>query len=271
MSAGAAAAPWSACGVVTLLSDFGHSDAYVGIMKGVVLGIAPAARLVDLTHSVPAQAIEVGAHLLRNAVAYFPPGTVHLAVVDPGVGSARAPIAVITARAALVGPDNGLLHASATALGVREIRRLDEPRFFRHPVGSTFHGRDVFAPVAAHLAAGQSPGDLGPPLEAMQALPLPEARRAGDRVEGRVIHVDGFGNLITNVPEEMVRDLPPSAFVRIAGHRAGPLCTTYADVPQGAPVALISSWGTLEIAVRGGSAALALAVERGDAVSVAVE
>lgn len=269
MSRPAAATPWQANGIVTLLSDFGHSDPYVGIMKGVILDIAPAARLVDITHAVPAQAVAVGAMLLRSAAEYFPAGTVHLAVVDPGVGTARAAIAVITERAAFVGPDNGLLHASAEALGVREVRHLAEPRFFRPTVGSTFHGRDVFAPVAAHLAAGAAPADLGPPLAAMHTLAVPAARRSGDAVDGEVIHVDHFGNLITNLPDALLRDLPNGAIVSVGGKVVGPLRATYGDVEEGALLALISSWGTLEIAVRGGSAAATLALARGAAVRAA--
>jgi S-adenosylmethionine hydrolase len=265
----APAVRWTANGVVTLLTDFGQADAYVGIVKGVVLAVAPTARLVDLTHAVPAQDVAVGATLLRSAVDYFSAGTVHLAVVDPGVGTARAAIAVITERAALVGPDNGLLWPSAEALGVCEIRRLAEPRFFRPTVGSTFHGRDIFAPVAAHLAAGLPPGELGPPVESMQPLAVAAARRAADQVDGEVIHVDHFGNLITNIPDTMLRALPPAAVASVDGRVVGPLRVAYGDVAEGSLLALISSWGTLEIAVRGGSAAQVLGIGRGARVRVA--
>lgn len=242
--------------IITLLTDFGTADAYVGIMKGTILGIAPAARLVDLTHAVPPQAVRVGALLLRSAVEYFPDGTVHLAVVDPGVGSARAPVLVETERALFVGPDNGLLAPAATALGVRGVRRLTNDRYFRQPVSDTFHGRDIFAPVAAHLAAGTPAEELGPALDDLQRLDLPEARCERGAVHGEVIYVDRFGNLITNIAvSALTRFRPPSLSVRVAGMTLSPLASSYAAVASGAMVALISSWSTLEIAVRDGSAA----------------
>src|SRR5215470_7388033 len=176
-----------ASGIITLLSDFGSRDAYVGIMKGVMLGICPAARLVDLTHEVPAQAVQLGALGLRSAVAYFPVGTVHLAVVDPGVGSVRHPVAVIGERAILVGPDNGLLAPAAATLGAYSVRRLTCSELFLQPVSATFHGRDVFAPVAAHLAAGTPPHALGPELPALQPLSLPAPRVDTSTIHGEVI------------------------------------------------------------------------------------
>src|SRR5712691_5770640 len=151
-------------GIITLTTDFGTRDAYVGVMKGVVLGICPAARLIDLSHEVPPQAVRLGALLLRSAVEYFPSGTVHLAVVDPGVGGARQPVLAVTERALLVGPDNGLLAPAAALLGVRAVHRLEREAFFRQPVSQTFHGRDVFAPVAAHLAGGATPDAFGSEL-----------------------------------------------------------------------------------------------------------
>jgi S-adenosylmethionine hydrolase len=257
-------------GLITLLSDFGVRDAYVGIMKGVLLSIAPAARLVDLTHEIPPQAVEVGALVLRSAVPYFPAGTVHLAVVDPGVGTARAPVAVRTARALLVGPDNGLLApAAATLGGATAVHAIENPSLLRQPVGDTFHGRDVFAPAAAHLAAGAAIETLGAPRHGLLALPLPEAVAAPDGVRGVVVHVDRFGNLLTNVARAALRafrHLPLS--VRVAEMATAPLRHAYGDVAPGELVALWSSWDTIEIAVRDGSAAARLGVGRGAAVTV---
>lgn len=245
-----------ASGIITLLTDFGTRDAYVGIMKGVALGICPAARLVDLTHEVPPQAVRLGALVLRNAVEFFADGSVHVAVVDPGVGSARAPLLVVTDRAYLVGPDNGLLAPAAAALGLRAVRRLANEEFFRHPVSDTFHGRDVFAPVAAHLAAGRPPDAFGPELPGLQPLDLPAPRSEANAVHGEVLYVDRFGNLITNIPAAALGSFhAPGVSVRIAGMTLSPLAPTYAAVAPGALVALVGSWRTLEVAVRDGNAA----------------
>ena len=243
-------------GIITLLSDFGTRDTYVGIMKGVALGICPAARLVDLTHEVPPQGVQIGALLLRGAVEYFPDGTVHLAVVDPGVGGPRAPVLVVTERAVLVGPDNGLLAPAAAALGLRAVRRLARDDLFRHPVSDTFHGRDVFAPVAAHLAAGVPPDAFGPELPGLVPLAAPEPRVEAAAVHGEVVYVDRFGNLITNIPAAALTAFPAhSLSVRIAEMTLSPLVSSYSAVAPGAPLALVGSWRTLEVAVRNGSAA----------------
>jgi S-adenosyl-L-methionine hydrolase (adenosine-forming) len=255
-------------GIITFLTDFGMQDAYVGVMKGVVLGICPNTRLVDLTHGIPAQAVALGALQLRSAVRYFPDGTIHLAVVDPGVGSARAAVLAVTDRAVLVGPDNGLLAPAAAALGLRAVYRLERDQYFRQPVSHTFHGRDVFAPVAAHLAAGVPPDAFGAAQPALQPLGVPEARVDGGTVHGEVICVDRFGNLITNIPRGALAAFNASSVsVRIAGMTLSPLAATYAAVAPGAPVALIGSWDTLEVAVRDGNAAAQL----GAAIATRVE
>jgi S-adenosylmethionine hydrolase len=243
-------------GIITLTTDFGTRDAYVGIMKGVVLGICPAARLVDLTHEVPPQAIRLGALLLRSAVEYFPAGTVHLAVVDPGVGGARQPVLVVTEGALLVGPDNGLLAPAAELFGIRAVYRLEREAFFRQPVSHTFHGRDIFAPVAASLAAGTPPASFGSQRTGLQPLDLPEPRIADGAVEGEVVYVDHFGNLITNIRAASLHAFRPQRLsVRIEHTMISPLASSYAAVAPGAPLALIGSWGMLEVAVRDGNAA----------------
>ncbi|MDX2165972.1 MAG: SAM-dependent chlorinase/fluorinase [Deltaproteobacteria bacterium] len=257
--------------VVTLLTDFGSADAYVGIMKGVALGVRRDLTLVDLTHDIPPQAVAVGALLLRSAVPFFPAGTVHCAVVDPGVGSARAGVAVVTDAAVLIGPDNGLLAPAAAALGgARAIVELQHTALFRHPVSATFHGRDVFAPVAAHVAGGLDPLTLGPHRDGLVPLDLPAPRLAADAVQGEVIHVDRFGNLLTNIDAAALaafRDHRLSVTVGAMSPVAG-LVATYADAAPGGLCALLSSWGTLEIARRDGSAAAALGAGRGAAVTV---
>ena len=257
-------------GLITLLTDFGTRDAFVGIMKGVMLSIDPALRLVDLTHDVPAQAVEVGALVLRSAVPYFPDRAVHLAVVDPGVGTARAAIAVRTERALLVGPDNGLLAPAVAALGgARAVHAIENPALMRQPVSQTFHGRDVFAPAAAHLASGGELAMLGPARDGMAPARLPDVATTADGVVGAVVHVDHFGNLLTNIERgALVAFRQLSLSVRVAEMVTVPLRATYGDVAPGQLVALWSSWDTIEIAVRDGSAAAHLGVGRGATVTV---
>ena len=242
--------------ILTLLTDFGTRDAYVGIMKGVILSVCPEARLVDITHAVPPQGVTVGALLLRSAVSFFPDKTIHIAVVDPGVGSKRAAILVETPKAWLIGPDNGVLHPAASALGIRRVLEIANPAYRLGRVSATFHGRDVFAPAAAHLAAGAEPSSFGPERRGLERLDLPVVRRSGDGVEGQVIHIDHFGNLVTNVGEADLADFPDSPLsVSIGRCSAIPVVSTYADVLPGALAALIGSWGHMEVAVRDGSAA----------------
>ncbi len=242
--------------LITLLTDFGARDAFVGIMKGVILGINPAVTLVDLSHEVPPQDVVAGALLLRSAVAFFPPGTIHVAVVDPGVGSARRALLIETPRAFFIGPDNGLLSLAVLAEEVVRITHLTETKHFLTPCSDTFHGRDVFAPVAAHLSLGVAPGQFGPTVTTMERLRLPSVEREGTRLVGRVIYIDHFGNLITNVTEADLRPFSrENLLVSIDGVQIRGVATSYASVAVGAPVALIDSWGMLEIAVRNGSAA----------------
>jgi len=254
--------------LITLLTDFGTHDAYVGIMKGVMLAIDPSARFVDLTHDIPPQAVDVGALVLRSAVPYFPDGTVHLAVVDPGVGTGRAAVAVRTPRAWLVGPDNGLLAPATAALGgAQAVHALDNPAFQRQPVSHTFHGRDVFAPAAAHLAAGVPPHELGAARAGLVPSDLPPVEVTADAARGAVVHVDRFGNLLTNIDRGAVHAFrDQSLSVTVAEMVTAPLRATYGDIASGELVALWSSWDTIEIAVRDGNAAARLGVGRGAAV-----
>lgn len=255
--------------VLTLLSDFGTTDAYVGIMKGVILGIAPDVRLVDLTHAIPPQRVVAGAMVLRQAAPYFPPGTVHVAVVDPGVGTERTPIAIETERGVLVGPDNGLLSLAARDQGVRAVRRIENPALMRPVVSHTFHGRDVFAPVGAHLAAGIPFAELGSEVGAFVEADVACARVAPHGIDGQVVHVDHFGNLMTNIHADMLAGVDRrTAQVLIADIAIGAIRSTYAEVETGSPMALISSWDSLEIAVRDGSAADRLGLSVGAPVRI---
>lgn len=262
--------------IITLTTDFGLTDGYVGAMKGVMLSIAPEARLVDISHEIGPGNIRQAAFVLSSVTPYFPEGTIHVAVVDPGVGSARRAIAARTSRAILIAPDNGLL-SLCLADQPAEIRQLVNPRYHLPQVSATFHGRDIFAPVAAHLATGAAFDDLGPPVTDAVTLALPAVIRDAEGVwRGEVLHVDRFGNLITNFfhfpPSTFC--LPPSAFhllaIEIGQHRIYGLARTYADRAPGELLALIGSSGYLEIAVRDGNAAQVLGAQVGDAVLVRI-
>lgn len=248
----------SPSGLVTLLTDFGETDGYVGAMKGVMLRVDARVRPVDVAHDVPAQAIRHGGLALRGAAPYFPAGTVHLGVVDPGVGTERDPVVLIAGEHVFVGPDNGLFDAAARALGgIHGARRIE-----RHPwlpegdaISSTFHGRDVFAPTAAALAAGRLQLDaVGEPIEPVRMdLPEPAPREDGS-IEAPVATVDRFGNLITALDERLVRSRRPTV-VRLPDGTEVPVRRTYGDVEPGEALALVGSGGLLEVAVRDGSAA----------------
>ncbi len=201
--------------IVTFTTDFGFSDGYVGAMKGVVLSLAPDARLVDITHGIAAQDVAGGAIALAQAASLFPRGTIHVAVVDPGVGGARADVVVASGGSVFIGPDNGVLSLAAAA-EPRQVYRIDAAAFRREPVSPTFHGRDVFAPTAGRLAAGAAPADVGPPMASLVELDPPLVRRVGDRVEGRVTYVDRFGNLLTSLAADLVW---PDAHIEVIGAR----------------------------------------------------
>ena len=253
-------------GVITLLTDFGLEDAYVGVVKGVLLGINPRARLVDLTHAVPAQDVRRASLLLEGAWQFFPPGSVHLAVVDPGVGSARRPIAVAAGGHYFVGPDNGLLGFCFDLPGARAVV-LTARRFHRHPVSRTFHGRDVFAPVAAHCSRGVGLAALGPPLRDPVRLPWCTPRRRGPRVDGEVLLVDRFGNLLTNLLGAGLPGPADRGVLRVGGARVRGLVGTYAERPRGTLGAVIDSSGRVEVFVREGSARRRLGIGPGARVS----
>ena len=256
--------------LITLTSDFGLADGYVGAMKGVILSIAPAAALVDLTHQIPPQDVRAGAYALSQAAGEFPAGTVHLAVVDPGVGGPRRALAVRARGCLWVGPDNGLFtHVLGDPAAAAEARQLSHTGLARPDMSATFHGRDLFAPAAAHLASGFPFAEVGPPVTDPVRLAAPQPRRDGADLIGEVVHVDGFGNLITNLPAAMLDALPGRPTVRVeADTVVAGLSATYGSVPDGDVVALIGSGGLLEIGVNGGSAADTLRLGRGSLVTV---
>lgn len=252
--------------IITLCTDFGLRDGYVAAMKGVMLSIAPGVRLVDISHNVAPQSVREGAFVLYSAYRFFSPGTVHLVVVDPGVGSERRAVAVRVGEHLFVAPDNGILGYVLREENEVEAVSLTDPTYWRGEVSETFHGRDIFAPVAAHLAQGVALGDMGEPLEKLVQLDLPVARRQDDgSIIGHVIHIDGFGNVVTDIPADMLQDR--DRWQVMAGkERIIGLSSTYASAAKGDLVALIGSHGFLEIAVREGSAARIAHLHVGDTV-----
>ena len=234
--------------IITLLTDFGTSDSYVAEVKGILLGICQEAVLVDVTHSVPPGDVRAGAYLLGRAWRRFPRRTVHLAVVDPGVGTPRAPLALHAHDHWFVGPDNGLF---TPVLANAEVQIVVLP--VPPSASPTFHGRDIFAPAAASLARGTPLAALGTPFGGIpERLATTEPRYEGKSVVGEIVYVDRFGTLVTNLDPELV---PPYAVLEVEGLEIGPLRRTFADVPTGGLVAYLGSGGAVEIAVRDGSAA----------------
>jgi S-adenosylmethionine hydrolase len=241
---------------ISLTTDFGTRDWFVGTMKGIILGIAPQAIVVDLTHEVSPGDICGGAFALAAGCQFFPKRTVHLAVADPGVGSVRKAIAVQTADYFFVGPDNGVLSFALARERINAIHQLANDEFFRPSVSRTFHGRDVFAPVAAHLSRGVAIEKLGPALTDFVRLDWPQPEVRAGVVRGEVVYVDRFGNLITNLDAASVAGFgakPCEVFAR--RKRLCPVAPFYGAVDVGRPLAVVGSTGFLEIAVNGASAA----------------
>lgn len=254
--------------MITLTTDFGTSDTYVAQMKGVIAGIAPDARIVDATHGIPAQDVLAGAIALDSLVDAFPGGTIHVAVVDPSVGSRRAAVAVRTERFTLVGPDNGLFTLVLDRHPPTAIVQLTHPDYHRLPVSPTFHGRDVFAPAAAHLANGVPIHQLGVAVTTLVNLNVPQADETPQGLIAVVLTTDHFGNLTTNLTRSqydgwLVRSGSDGANVYIKGRAIGPIMHTFADVEPGDPVAYFGGSGRLELAVRHGSAHCALGDPKG--------
>jgi len=254
-----------ACGLITLLSDFGFRDEYVACLKGVILSLNPRVRLVDLTHEVPPQDIQTGAFILAATAPYFPPGTIHLAVVDPGVGTSRRALAAACRGQFWVGPDNGLFHLIFTGQRDLEIVSLENPDYFLPQVSATFQGRDLFAPVAAQLSLGVPLALMGPAVRDPVRLRWPEPVVTENRLTGRIIQVDRFGNLVSNIAADLFKHwlkgrpfrlwIGPAVITR--------LCHTYGEAAPGEMLALVGSHGYLEIARAGASAAGRLMAGKG--------
>ncbi|MDB9494011.1 SAM-dependent chlorinase/fluorinase [Spirulina major CS-329] len=240
--------------MLTLLTDFGVQDGYVGILKGAIASIAPHCPVIDLTHQIPPQNIAAARFCLLNAYRYFPPGTVHVAVVDPGVGSDRRAVAIQIQEGWLVGPDNGLFSGVLQTSPPLAAVVLNHPHYWRtlHP-STTFHGRDIFAPVGAHLSLGVPLTELGDPIDptGLITLPLPAVTADATGLQGTIQHIDHFGNLITTIPGERLRD---RTWEIQFGDRTLPAAHSYSDQPWGSAIALIGSHGWVEITINGGNA-----------------
>jgi S-adenosylmethionine hydrolase len=258
--------------LLTLTTDFGLQDYYVSAMKGVILQNAPNARLVDISHQIPAQDIMAGSWVVKNSAMLFPTGTVHLVVVDPGVGTSRKPVALQVDDQLFVGPDNGIFSLLTEQYDFEAVE-LTNKKYWRADVSNTFHGRDVFAPVAAHLLNGAELTDLGPSLDDLEtyrwAVPIAD----DDGIEGWVIHIDAFGNLITNISESLIDDMIANNSIKlyVGNTILDNITDTFGSVSDGEPVAYIGSAGMLEIAVNKGDAQKMLGIKKGAQISLVLQ
>lgn len=255
--------------LITLITDFGHKDPFVGIMKGVIFGINPNASTIDLSHGIPPQDLVAAALVLRYAAPFFPSGTIHIAVVDPDVGSKRRPLLIESEGCCFIGPDNGILSLALEGKKVSRMIELSNQSYHLKPTSATFHGRDIFAPVAAYLSLGVPPQDCGEPVNDLARLAWPQVTKTKGRLLGKVIYIDGFGNLITNIRD---RDLSPfqaeKLTVSVAGVTIRGLAPHYSSGEEKSYAALINSWGLLEISSFKGNAQLLCGAKIGDKVFV---
>ena len=255
-------------GIVTLTTDFGTRDAYVGAMKGVICSIFPGVRIVDITHEIRPQKVLEAAMLLEAAYPWFPAGTVHVVVVDPGVGSKRRPLAVESDGQIFVGPDNGVLSAPLAGRSVQP-HEIVEAAYEMPTRSDTFHGRDVFSPAAGHLAAGLTVDFLGPAVADPVRLELPKPVVKNDQVEGEILRIDRFGNALSSIPRVILQDLGSGPYeVFVGGKSYGQLCRRYDEVPEGGTLALTGGDGRVEIAINGGAANETLGIEPGDVMII---
>jgi S-adenosylmethionine hydrolase len=258
--------------VITLTTDFGLQDYYVSAMKAVMLGISPGIRLVDISHEIPSQDIMAGSWILKNSAMLFPPNTVHTVVVDPGVGTERQPVALQIEDQYFVGPDNGIFSLLTQEHDFEAVRLTNE-KYWRDETSSTFHGRDIFAPVAAHLSQGVDLVDLGEPIDKLVTYRWTVPIADKDGLEGMVIHIDKFGNLITNITasllEEVIKD--KSVKIYVGNTILDEIASTFGSVAEGEPVAYIGSSGVLEIAINKGNAKEMLGVQKGAQISLILQ
>ena len=259
--------------IITLTTDFGIRDAYVGIMKGVILSINPYAKIVDVTHATPPQDILEAAFAIYSAHRYFPKGTIHIVVVDPGVGSDRQAIVCERGDAFFVCPDNGVLSYLLSDIDNKpefpmNVVAIQNPTYYLPEVSNTFHGRDIFAPIAAHLSLGVPLSNMGPPMKDLVQLPIPTPQVSGNKIIGQIVKIDRFGNAITNISESVLVGETSTYEIRVGSTRLMRLNRAYAESEIGKPLAIIGSSGLLEIAINGRSAEDSLGLKWGDVVEV---
>ncbi len=256
--------------IVTLMTDFGLKDSYVAEMKGVILGICSSAEIVDVSHEIEKFNTRMGAYVLASASTYFPKGTINVAVVDPRVGTERRGLCIETARGYFIGPDNGVLVLAARAQGTKHVHVIKNMKFLLLSVSNTFHGRDVFAPVAGHLANGVNPSDIGPETMKMVIPEFAKVVKDKKRVTGEILHVDGFGNVVTNIAEKDIEEVGASqgSSLKVDGVQGRlRFCRTYGEVEVGEPLALIGSHGYFEISVNQGDASKNFGFKIGDKIT----
>jgi S-adenosyl-L-methionine hydrolase (adenosine-forming) len=258
---------------VTLLSDFGLTDPYVAEMKGVILSVNPDLKIVDISHGIERHNLAMGSFILETATPYFPEGSIHVAVIDPGVGTERLPLVVLCKRGILAGPDNGLLVRAADRLGFTAAYQIDRQLFREEKVSSTFHGRDIFAKTAAKLAAGMSPNEVGDEVKVLVKLDIPKIDISDHGVKCTVLYVDSFGNVIIDLAEgDLARSgLQEKNRVTIAtkrGRFSGSIAKTYSDIHEGQLGIVVGSQGYVEIAMRERSAAARLGLKSLDRVKI---
>lgn len=254
--------------IITLTTDFGYQDYYVSALKANILSINRDVRLFDVSHSIPAQDIMAGAWVIKNTAFLYPKGTIHLCVIDPGVGTDRKPLLLDTDGHYFIGPDNGLF---SLITGERPWKAFEivNPNLMASEISGTFHGRDIFAPAAAHLSKGVKPEEFGPSADEIKTYRWATPIHDSEGIQGWVVHIDRYGNLITNIPESLLRDSSYSALKIYAGTtKLSDIHHTYQSVQTGEPVALFGSSGMLEISVNQGSAEELLNVHKGASVSV---
>jgi S-adenosylmethionine hydrolase len=275
--------------IITLLTDFGEEDSYVGAMKGVILSILPEAKLIDISHRVTPQNIRQAALILSNVYAYYPPHTVHLAVIDPGVGGPRRAIALEASHGRFVAPDNGVLTYVRLKESTSKAVLLENADYWLSTPSHTFHGRDIFSPVAAHLASGVPLTDLGPPVDEIVMLPMPSLIITPTSIQGQVVHIDRFGNVLTNIMslrwvDDRTIEFNPitatpdreqtlyinarQAQVTCSWHKIKGLSQTYSQAGVGETLALVGSSGELEVAINQGNASEGLAIQVGDPITL---
>lgn len=257
--------------IITLTTDFGLKDPYVAEMKAVILNISPNTKIVDITHQIEKFNIRMGAYVLAAAASYFPKGTIHVVVVDPGVGTKRKAILIQTKKGYFIGPDNGVLALAAENQGIEHVYKITNPKLKLPKISNTFHGRDIFAPAAAHLAKGTPPSEFGPEIHKIVTPKFAKITRRKGGLIGEIIHIDGFGNIVTNFSEKELESMGIKGMVNIKLKNTRlklKLCRAYAEVEAQKPLAIIGSHNFLEISVNQGNAADTFKTKVGDKVTL---